>query len=236
MARVLILRDAEAAAKTAQCVADRGHEPLILPLEETVVLDGPPPEIAESEAWAGFAATSARAIPSLAAAFHGDARPLLAVGEATAAAAREAGFPHVWTAGGNAAEMGHLALTAGLKPGDRLLCAVGRRRTGTLESALDAAGISWSTWEVYEVRPRLPERFLVSAALEAGPIDHVLVLSVGQAEGYQRMLAAFPELGECKAAILALSPRIAAALPADLARSARISAKPSLSSLFEWLS
>lgn len=236
MARVLILREEIAAAKTARMLRDLGHEPLVLPVEETVPLEGPAPNPANGADWAGFAATSARSIPALAAAFPGDARPLLAVGEATAMAARAAGFARVSAADGTAASMGALALEAGFSPGDQLLCSVGKRRTGALERALDAVGIFWSIWEVYDVQPRLPEPSQVSAVIEAGGIDCVLVLSAGQAEGYGRMLAAFPDLAACKVAILALSPRIAAALPGELSGAARISAKPSLSSLFEWLS
>ncbi|MEX6507261.1 uroporphyrinogen-III synthase [Jiella sp. M17.18] len=231
MARVLILREAADAGRTASDLAALGHEPLLLPVEETRSLDDPPPP----GRFAGFAVTSARAVPALAAHFPGDARPVFAVGERTAAAARAAGLPHVQAAPGTADAIGQLALATGLEPGDHLLYAAGRRRTGTLETALTAASLGFAVWEVYAVVPVEPDAAVVRAALGGVPPDAVLILSAGQAEAFGRLAARHPGLFEPLPTLLALSARIAEALPPALAGAARISPTPRLASLFEWL-
>lgn len=74
MARVLILRERDEARRTAAALEARGHQPLILPLEAARPLDQGPPQ----GAFAGFAVTSARAVPALARHFPADRRPVFA--------------------------------------------------------------------------------------------------------------------------------------------------------------
>ena len=226
--RVLILRAAEDAERTAREVAAHGHEPLILPTEMARRLDAPPPD----EAFAAFAATSARAAPALAGYFAGDPRPVFAVGARTADAVREAGFPDVRAGEGDAEALAQ-RIAASLPPqGAPILYVAGIPRTGTLETALQGAGIGVCVWEVYETRRRGPERTEVAAALGAGPPDAVLVLSAGQAEALAELAAAFPDLlGRPTPWIL--SRRIAEALPPALRERSRISPDKRLASLFE---
>ncbi|MEF2552233.1 uroporphyrinogen-III synthase [Aurantimonas sp. A2-1-M11] len=231
MVRILILREAQAAARTADDLAARGHEPLVLPLESSQAIAGPAP----AGAFAGFAATSARAVPALAAAFPGDARPVFAVGERTGAALAAAGFPDVRVAAGEAQSIGRLAFAAGFGGADTILYAAGRPRTGTLETALSAAGVGCRVWEVYETIALRPERAAVVAALGAGPPDAVLLLSAGQAATYGDLVARFADLFTPPPQILALSARIAAALPPNLAETAQLSRDTRLVSLFERL-
>ncbi|NDW03509.1 uroporphyrinogen-III synthase [Jiella pacifica] len=232
-ARVLILREAGEAERTARQLAERGHQPLILPLERSVELPSPTAE--GDEGAAGFALTSARAVPPFARRFPGDLRPVLCVGGRTGEAVRAAGFANVHVAEGAAAAMGGLALAAGIGPGETLLYAAGRRRTGTLERALAAAGILCRIWEVYDVVPVAWSEAMVRSVLVGGPPDAVLILSVGQAEGYRRLYEEMPQLFDPQPLLLTLSARIAAALPHELCGNAHIAAERNLASLFERL-
>ncbi|MBP0614820.1 uroporphyrinogen-III synthase [Jiella mangrovi] len=233
MSRVLILREAAEAERTAVTLAGLGHQPLILPLERTVDLDPGRGGAFEADDLAGFAATSARAVPALGKRFAGDGRPLLAVGAATALAGEAAGFGNVHVAGGAASSMGELALSAGIKAGETLLYAAGRRRTGTLEASLAKVGIRCVIEEVYDIVPVSLSEGVVRSVFAGGPPDFVLLLSAGQAEGYGRLTDEMPQLFRPSPRLLALSVRVRDALPQSLREGAAISTKSSLASLFE---
>ncbi|WAP68252.1 uroporphyrinogen-III synthase [Jiella pelagia] len=233
MARVLILREAGEAERTARQIAERGHQPLILPLERSVDLESSPEDTTGGAAPAGFALTSGRAVGALAKVFCGDPRPVLCVGEATGEAARQAGFANVHVAEGAASAMGRLAREAGIGPGETLLYAAGRRRTGTLERALGAVGISYGIWEVYDIVPVAWSEPMVRSVFIGGPPDVVLLLSAGQAEGYLRLSEQMPQLFHPQPVLLALSARVAEALAPRA--NARIAAERNLASLFECL-
>lgn len=229
MARVLILRARDEARRTAEALEARGHRPLILPLEAARPLDQDPPQ----GAFAGFAVTSARAVPALARHFPADPRPVFAVGERTGEAALAAGFADVRIAGGTASDIVRLANAAGLSAETPLLYAAGRTRTGTLEEALDAAGIPYVVWEVYEMIRLAPDEAAVASVLGGVAPDAVLVLSAGQAEALCGLAARLPTLFQPMPTILALSRRIAEALSPTLRRDAIISSNARLASLFE---
>ncbi len=233
MVRVLILREAGEAERTARQIAERGHQPLVLPLERSVELQSSLDDVLGGVTPAGFALTSARAVPALARAFPEDQRPVLCVGGATGEAARDAGFADVHVAEGAAAAMGPLAIAAGIGPGETLLYAAGRRRTGTLECSLQASGIAWRTWEVYDVVPVTWSEAMVKGVLIGGPPEAVLLLSVGQAEGYLRLSERMPQCFSPPPMLLALSDRVAAVLPPQA--NARVAEERNLASLFECL-
>ena len=233
MARVLILREASEAERTASDLARIGHQPLMLPMERTVDLHTPVADAMAGTSIVGFVATSARAIPALAGAFLSEGRPLFAVGAATCHAAEAAGFTNVHVADGAASAMGRLAREAGVRPGETLLYAAGRRRTGTLEKALEAVGIKFRIWEIYDIAPVTLSKGMVRSVMIGGPPAAVLLLSAGQAEGYGRMVDAMPQFFADRPKLLALSPRVHDALPPTLREDVSISAEPSLASLFE---
>lgn len=229
MARVLILRERDEAMRTAEALEARGHQPLILPLEAARPLDQGPPQ----GAFAGFAVTSARAVPALARHFPADPRPVFAVGERTGEAARTAGFLDVRVAGGTAPDIARLAAAAGLSVGTALLYAAGRTRTGTLEEAFDAAAIPYVVWEVYEMTRLTPHDAAVASVLGGAAPDAVFVLSASQAEAFSELAARLPKLFQPMPTILVLSRRIAEALSLVLRRDAIISSNARLASLFE---
>lgn len=231
MARVLILRPREEAEETTALLAARGHLPLLLPLHATIPLAVPPPP----GPFAAFAVTSRNAVPALARQFPGDGHTVLCVGKRTAEAAREAGFASVEAGEGTAAGLGAMALRFAGDGTRQLLYAAGRVRSGTLEAALDAAGVRFALWETYDTVPLRLDAESVRAATGAAPPDAVLILSAAQAEAFAQLCRAVPALLAGPPLLLCLSERIAAALPADLRAFAAISPSPSLSSLFDRL-
>ena len=100
MVRVLITRPREDAEALAEALAVRGVEALVEPLLEIVPLNPGDFDLAGVQAALLTSANGARA---LAAATGLRDVPVLAVGEATAAAARAAGFAEVAVAGGDVA-------------------------------------------------------------------------------------------------------------------------------------
>ena len=104
--RVLILRPEPGNAATARMVARLGLQPVCIPLFEIISIQWSPPDPA---AFGGIAMTSANAARYGGAAMEVYRHlPLFAVGEATAAAARDAGFRDVRTGTGNGARLATL--------------------------------------------------------------------------------------------------------------------------------
>ncbi|SMD08620.1 uroporphyrinogen-III synthase [Fulvimarina manganoxydans] len=237
MARVVVVREAESARDTAKKLIGIGHEPLLLPLEVVVRLESAAP-VGD---WTGFVVTSAKAVERLAEVFSDDTRPVFAVGEASAEAARAVGLVHVIAGEGTATSLPSLVRSAfGATARPNLLYAAGRNRSGSLEKAFEACDIAFGIWEVYDIAPLMPDLAFAQSTLSRAPVDAVLILSRGQAEAYGRLVARLDEasLGwplKAQPHLLCLSERIAAALPVDLTYRAKISTSPSLASLFEWI-
>ena len=188
-----------------------------------------------SALFSGFLLTSPRAVPALTAFVAQKSRPVFAVGKRTAAAARQAGFTRVLTAGGDAAALARVVAKAQFVPGARLLYAAGRTRTGTLETALADLGVELIVREAYATQRLDPERRDVEAVFSKGPSDAVLILSVGQAEAFCSLADRMPHRFVPKPVIAVLSSRIASALTPPWCYGALISRNPTMVSLFERL-
>lgn len=104
--RVLILRPEPGNAATARAVAAMGNEPVCVPLFDIVPVAWSPPDPAAFDAVAMTSANAARlGGPGLRNYRH---LPLFAVGEATAKAAREAGFVDIRTGTGDGQQLATL--------------------------------------------------------------------------------------------------------------------------------
>ena len=233
MARVLILREAGAARETARQLRTLGHKPLLCPSEVVIRLESELPTAPLD----GFVVTSAQAVPRLAEAFAADARPVFAVGEATAAALRSAGFANVHAGSGMSSSLPRVIRDVfGASSGDvRLLYAAGRNRSGSLEEAVAKASVHLSIWEVYDVVTRVPSEPELRRCLGGERADAVLILSQAQAQAFGDQIAAYLGGDIERPRLLCLSGRIAEALPPSLRPHAEISARPRLASLFERL-
>ncbi|MBN9087704.1 MAG: uroporphyrinogen-III synthase [Reyranella sp.] len=106
--RVLITRPEREAANLAQALRGRRHEPVIAPLFRLQMLHPPEGFAATLAAAQAILVTSANGARALAEATATRSKPILAVGDTTAATAEGLGFTHVTSASGDAAALADL--------------------------------------------------------------------------------------------------------------------------------
>jgi uroporphyrinogen-III synthase len=191
---VWITRARPGAEASAAWVRLLGHEAVVAPLLSVRDIPGEI-DLAGVDALAFTSANGARAFAARSAARD---LPVYAVGEATAAAAREAGFADVRTAEGDVAALARLIIEE--RPGS-VLHAGARVPAGDLVGALNAAGIEARRLALYESVP---------TGLSAAPrAAYVLAHSPAAARELAAMLYARPAP---HLTVLCLSPAVAAPL------------------------
>ena len=209
MAKVLVTRPQPGAARTARRLAELGHRPVELPLTRTVAL---PVEAASLfltvDAVAVTSANALRHSPTPLVAGLAD-RPCFAVGERTAAEARERGFANVTAAKGDAESLAGL-ISARLRPGATVAFLTGKVRFSDFEVRAAAAGITVVVVETYDTQDidYRPQQLAEIAGTE--PIDAVLLYSANAAGCFSRLR--WPEgFGDrmARAAYLCMSSRVA---------------------------
>ncbi|MBB5693896.1 uroporphyrinogen-III synthase [Muricoccus pecuniae] len=203
----LVTRPEPGAAATAARVAALGWRPVLAP----ALTLSPVPFAPAPEAQAALL-PSAAAIPSLAAVWPPE-RPVLAVGQGTAAAARAAGFLRVLAAEGDGASLAELA-AARLEPGDGpVLLASGRGYGDELAASLAARGLAVIRREAYAAAEATELPAEARAALRDGTLRAALFFSPRSARA---ILSLMREGGFGGAATgiraIALSGRVAEAL------------------------
>ncbi len=210
--KVLITRAEREAVRLAEVLAARGVDSLIEPLmtirfrlESAQVLA---PFLAGVQAVLFTSANGARAFA--AATPRRDFR-IFAVGEATAAAAREAGFEPVESAGGNVEDLAALVI-ASLRPSDGVLVhAAGSVTAGDLASILGAAGFALRRAVLYDAVAAESLSAATRAALGRGELAAALFFSPRNAATFVRLAAGLES--HCASIVaVALSPAVAAAL------------------------
>ena len=212
--RVLVTRARDDAERTARKLAARGHEAVLAPVTE-IVPTGEPMPAGLYDALVVASAHAGAALADLA----DKQKPVFAVGERTADAAREAGFTCVVAGEGDAHSLSGLIRTS-LSPGLVLLHVTARHRKDEPAASLRAAGFAVRPWEAYEARAveRLPQATI--AALRAGQIAAALHYSRRSADLFIRLagqagmgsaLRAFPHL--CLSADVAVPLETSGATP-----------------------
>ena len=157
---VLVTRPREDAEPLAGELAARGYRVWLAPMlsvavESAAVESAARPDLSGVQALLFTSANGARAFAALSP--RRDV-PVLAVGEATATAARDAGFTAVESAGGDAGALATL-VQARLTPGaGRLYHAAGSATAGDLRARLENAGFAVRREILYHAHPaeRLP--------------------------------------------------------------------------------
>ena len=183
--RILITRPAPDDAKQAEALRARGHEPVLAPLLD-IKFEQPRLDLDGVQA---LIVTSRNALRALAT--HPQAKqltllPLFAVGEATAAAARDLGFAQVTTGPGKAAGLAE-RLRAELDPANgALLHLAGEDLAFDLASALPVFELRQPV--LYRAVPAtaLPEEAL--RALKAGKVEAAILMSPRTAEIFVSLL------------------------------------------------
>jgi uroporphyrinogen-III synthase len=231
---VLVTRPEPGAAETAARVASLGWRPVLAP---ALVLEGRPGLVLpRAQALLLTSRAAARALPC-----PDPCPPVIAVGEATAAAARDRGFPVVSAApGGTAAALAeHVARRCDPAAGP-LLLAVGEGYGLDLAAALRAAGFRVLRRVAYAARPAraLPEparqalaRRDVAVALFLSPRSAECAMSLLRDAGFQGAVASIEAL--------CISARVARAAEAAAAplrwQAMRVAAQPDQDSVLRLL-
>jgi uroporphyrinogen-III synthase len=198
-AQVLITRSEPGASDTAARVAALGLVPVVVPVLATRPMETVLPS---SAAIAAVLLTSSSAIPALLPEYHD--LPLLAVGDASAARARAAGFRNVLSAGGDANDLAVLAKTQ-LRPDLRpILLAVGQLQGNALADNLRAGGFRVLRRVVYSMVPARALTAPALAALRAGQVRAALFFSAETARHFVQLVQS-ARLGTAMRSVEAIS-------------------------------
>ena len=156
--RIWITRAEPGASRTAARLTALGLHPVVTPLLEIRPIPVAAPDLSEV---AAIAFTSRNGVAAFAALSARRDRPVFAVGEATAAAAREAGFVEVRSAAGDLDALARLIRSEGLSPGAVILHPAARQPAGDLAAAVgDAADVrSLAVYEAVETGAAAPIAF-----------------------------------------------------------------------------
>lgn len=207
--RVLVTRPAEDAAPLAAALTARGCEPLIEPMLEIVWLDGPPPEVDGVQA---LLFTSANGVRGYARRTSRRDHPVYAVGDATARAAREAGFASVESASGDVYALAALAAARCAPRAGPLLHVAGTKLAGDLASHLAEKGFSVRRETLYDAVPSTHLSENTVEALRTGTLAAVLFFSPRTARSFVRLLDGAGLSDRCRTVdALCLSPAVAEA-------------------------
>jgi uroporphyrinogen-III synthase len=172
--RLLITRPHQDAVAIAEVLRARGHVPIIAPLMDVQVREGPEISLDDVQA---VLATSANGVRAISRRTPRRDVPIYTVGPQTAEAARSAGFKTVRNADGDSMMLVEF-VTARADPAQgQLLHAAGAETAGRVRQALQAKGFTVETAVLYDAVPvaALPEKALT--ALKDRTLGGVLLFS-----------------------------------------------------------
>ncbi len=186
--RLLVTRPDEDQAALAETLDALGHQTIAAPLlavrflADAAIPDTPYQAILITSANGARALRRRREVARLA------TLPVLAVGEASAAAARVAGFADVASAEGDVEALAELALRRLEPGGGPLLHVAGSVVAGDLKTVLEGHGFSVDRVTLYEAvaAERLP--IAAADALRAGAIDGALFYSPRTARSFAALV------------------------------------------------
>jgi len=182
--RALVTRPRAEAVALAEALAMRGIEAIIEPLLDIHYRDEPAPDLAGLQAVLCTSANGVRALARL----SGDRGiALFAVGEATAARARDEGFAQVKSAGGNVEDLARLAGRRLRPDAGRLLHLAGSDIAGDLAGMFREKGFAVDRVVLYEARPVPGLSAPTNAALQSGLVDFALFFSPRTAAVFTRL-------------------------------------------------
>ena len=231
--RILITRPVEDSGAFAAALRARGHACDIAPM----LVIAPAPEAKGPLDLSGVQAilfTSANGVRAFAALSENRALPVFAVGEASAEAARAAGFARVASAAGDVEDLTRL-VAARLDPAQgALFHGAAREVAGDLKGALESHGFTIRREVLYEARAAEALSPSVRTSLSNGEIDAVSFFSPRTAETFVALARAAgleAQLARCDA--LCLSVAVAQAVRVLSWRSVRVAARPNQDALLE---
>ncbi len=194
--RVLVTRPEEDAAALVAALKARGHEALVEPM----LTVAPAPDVTPLGDLDGVQAllfTSANGARAFARLSKRRDLPVLAVGDASAEAARAAGFAAVESAGGNVDDLARLAIDQ-LNPADGVLYqAAANRLAGDLKGALEAAGFTLRREILYQTVPVTNLSASLRRELAAGQVTAATFFSPRTAETFAGLIEKMGLAGSC---------------------------------------
>jgi uroporphyrinogen-III synthase len=166
--RVLVTRPEPGASETAARLEALGFEAVVLPLTRIAPLAGPEPTPNAVDA---VVVTSVNALRHAAPRVIGalSTKPVFAVGDVTAEAARESGFTAVSSASGTAVDLATL-IALRMPAGSRILHLAGRERTEGFAEALYDRGFDVRVLEVYSAEKVSYTTDFLTETFAPGPI------------------------------------------------------------------
>lgn len=227
---VLITRPESTAGGTAGRLEGLGFTPVLAPMLAITSLTGR----LSPRGVQAVLVTSANALPALPASLH--ALPMFAVGDATAARARESGFARVESAAGDAMALAALVCGRCVPESGALLLPTARGEGLALARGLRASGFTVRRRTVYAAVPQTAIPDTARVALAAGSVHAALFFSAATARRFVQLLPAVLP-AECLTAVdaLALSPAVAAPLASLPWRRLRVAARPTQDALLTLL-
>ncbi|UXS02520.1 uroporphyrinogen-III synthase [Agrobacterium tumefaciens] len=239
--RIVVTRPERSGKKTAAKLKALGHDPVPLPLFHPIHY-GDLAGAALAAPKSALAVTSAEAIralkplgTSLTPYFT---KPIFAVGEATADAARQAGFQNIFTAAGDGKSLATLVVEnrALLSRSAPLLYLAGTPRAPSFEAGLQSAAIAFTVAECYEMRENdfLPDVW--DAALVSAKVDVILLYSAEATQAFFR-IATKPPYASALAGtrFICMSENVKAHIPDAFSAQTRTAATPSEATMLEIL-
>ena len=214
--RFLVTRSRPEAESLADELARRGHEALIEPLLEIRTAADAAARIGSLSGIQALLFTSANGVRAFTESSAERGLPAFAVGDSTAAAAREAGFARVESAQGDVEALADLVRTR-LRPQDgALFHGAARQVAGDLKGLLERQGFALRRTVLYEavMATRLSESAV--GAIADGKLDGVLFFSPRTARGFVRLAESqnlLPALARCSAVCLSAAVADAVAGP-----------------------
>lgn len=183
--RALVTRPYSESQALATLLAERGIAAVIEPMIGILPRDAGLPDLAGVQA---ILLTSANGARALARASGERATPVFAVGDATARAARDAGFGTIDSAGGDVTDLARLVARR-LRPADgKLLHVAGSEVAGDLAGALAAWGFAVERAVLYEARAAAALPPETARLIEDGDIGLALFFSPRSAAIFARLV------------------------------------------------
>ena len=230
--RLLITRAEPGASASAARLRRLGHEVLIEPMLRIEFLP-PPPEASDPAALVVTSANAVRAVSQWPAARRWRDLPVLAVGGATAAACREAGFTDIRSASGGADALYDLVRITFNPEAGVILCPVAETPAADLAGRLATAGFFVRTAIAYRAIPATRLSDAARTALANRALDSVLFYSQRGAAAFAGLIAAGDMTGALASVdFFALSAEVVRPLDALSPRSTKIAPRPDEDSLF----
>jgi uroporphyrinogen-III synthase len=237
--RALVTRPEEDAAPLAAALAERGIDVTLEPLLSIRPLPEAPIDLTGVQALLFTSANGVRSFAELAGARDLPGwreLPVFAVGNATAAAAHNAGFTTVESAAGDVAALAKLAAERLDPKAGALFHAAGSAVAGDLAGLLEQAGFTLRREMLYEARPADQLSPATVTNLSNGWFDLVLFFSPRTAATFATLARAAGEgvVNGCgKAAALCLSQAVATAARDLPWRDVQAAARPELPALLD---